>query len=286
MCFSCLFQKMRKTPRGELWISEKILKELGLELTQESLITVSKSIGADICFFSYTSPIQSLPVNSKEMSLLIKKAHDLNLACGVTVDGPFERTVREYGFTEVIKMFYKPDYLKEHLERNTALAAAELKVAVNAGADLLILCDDIAYNRGLYFSPEQFKTVLLPLYHRLRNLINGDKLIGFHSDGNIESIITTLIKEGYSVFSLEPEAMQLVELCRKLPENVIILSGIKAEWLMGPHSGNGDGDNEVTEIIQYIADLKKSCQLVLASSCGLSDIQSLERLKEIYRQVE
>ncbi|NHM27267.1 hypothetical protein G7K71_09770 [Desulfofundulus sp. TPOSR] len=281
-CYSSILEKIkRKIPRGELWISGEILRELGLEQTQESLITLSTSIGADICFFSYTSPVQSLPVNSGEMSLLIKKAHALGLVCGVAVDGPFERTVREHGFMEVIKWFYNPDRLEEQLKKNTALAATELEAADNAGADLLLLCDDIAYTQGLYFSPEQFRSILLPLYRRLRNTISGDKLMGFHSDGNIESIIISLIQEGYSAYSLEPEAMHLVELCRRLPENVIILSGIKAGWLMGPDPD----DNEEAEMLQYINDLKNSCKLILASSCGLPDIRSLERLKKIYRLV-
>nr|WP_279221025.1 uroporphyrinogen decarboxylase family protein [Desulfofundulus salinum] len=215
------------------------------------------------------------------MSHLIKKAHASGLVCGVTVDGPFERTVREHGFMEVIKWFCKPDRLEEQLEKNAALAATELEAADNAGADLLLLCDDIAYTQGLYFSPEQFRSILLPFYRRLRNTISGDKLMGFHSDGNIESIISFLVEEGYSVFSLEPEAMRLVDLCRRLPENVIILSGIKAGWLMGPDPD----DNEEAEMLQYINNLKNSCKLILASSCGLYNIRSLEKLKKIYRLV-
>ncbi|MGB9803563.1 uroporphyrinogen decarboxylase family protein [Desulfofundulus sp.] len=277
--YNSLLQRVkRKIPRGELWISGEVIKESGLEQTQESLVTLSSVIGADVCFFSYTSPIQNLPVNSGEMSVLIKKAHASGLVCGVTVDGPFERTVREHGFMEVMKLFYKTGHLQACLEKNTALAADEIKAADRAGADLIILCDDIAYKRGLYFSPEHFKSILLPLYRRLRNAISSDKLMGFHSDGNVESIIHSLAEEGYLAFSLEPEAMNLSELGLRLPEDAIILSGIKAEWLMGPNL-------EEEEIIQYINDLKNSCKLVLTSSCGLSDMRSLERLKVIYRLV-
>jgi len=281
-CRCTLLQRMeRKIPRGELWISGELLRELGMEQTQESLISLCADIGVDICFLSYTGPVQSIPVYSGEMSLLIKKAHALGLICGVTVDGPFERTTREHGFLEVIKWFYDPARLREQLERNAALAIDELTAADSAGADLLILCDDVAYNRGLYFSPEHFKSILLPLYRKLKKAIRGSKLVGFHSDGNVASIIALLAKEGYSIFSLEPEAMPLADLCRRLPENILILSGIKAEWLMGPDPGN----DETEEMIRYITDLKNRCRLILASSCGLSDVRSLERLKKIYKLV-
>lgn len=278
-----VFQRVKnRIPRGELWISGEIFKGLALEIKQESLITLNKILDADMCFFSYSSPLQNIPAGSGEMSLLIEKARASGLICGVTVDGPFERLVRDYGFMEVIKWFHRPGRLVELLKKNAALAAAELRAADNAGADFLILCDDIAYNRGLYFSPDHFRSLLLPLYRELRNYIRNHKPVGFHSDGNIESVIDDLIDGGFSIFSLEPEAMDLGKICRRLPGDAFILSGIKAAWLMEPDPNN----SKDREIVAYISDLKQGCRLILASACGLYDLQSLERLKRIYRLVE
>lgn len=266
--------------RGELWISGELLLELGFEKKQESLINLSLNIGADICFFSYTSPIEPLSVVSDNMSLLVQKAHSLNLSCGVAVDGPFERTVGEYGFIEVMKWFYETEQLKKELEKNAAIAAEELRAAEEAGADMFILCDDIAYARGLYFSPEHYKSLLLPYYQSLRKILKPFKPVGFHSDGNIQPVIGTLIDSGYSVFSLEPEAVPLMELIPALPSNVVILSGIKAGWLMGP----GTIDDSLPEINEFIYNIKHRYgrNFIMASSCGVSDMQSLERLKVIY----
>lgn len=160
------------------------------------------------------------------------------------------------------------------------IAVEELHAAEKAGADMFILCDDIAYTKGLYFSPEQFKNILLPYYRNLKKSIKGDKPIGFHSDGNIQPIIGTLIDSGYSYFSIEPEALPLDELLTGLPEHVSVLSGIKAEWLMGPDSI----DSKIHEIIQFIQNIKNHYgrKIILGSSCGIADIQSLERLKVIY----
>ena len=275
-----LFKEKKKSriPRGELWISGAILEELGLELTQKSIVTFSNEIDADICFFSYTSPIQQLPVESKEMELNIKKAHDLGLVCGVTVDGPFERTVKEHGFLETMKLFFNQESLDEQLEQYTAMAAAELAAAEKAGADLLILCDDIAYNKGLYFSPQKFMSNLLPLYQKLRNSVK-ETTMGFHSDGNVEPILDCMTDQGYSVFSLEPEAMDLITLSRTLPKNATLLSGIKAEWLMGTEDTFFKNKKD---ILDYIASFNNGCGLVLASLCGLSNVQNLNNLKLLY----
>ncbi|GBF32362.1 uroporphyrinogen-III [Desulfocucumis palustris] len=274
-----LLKMKNKIPRGELWISAETLEVLGLGQSQDSLIDFSINIGADICFFSFTSPIQNLPVDSEKMGRIVGKAHEFNLACGVTVDGPFERAVREHGFIEVIKWFKKVDLLKEHLEKESQLAAREMEEAAKAGADLLILCDDIAYNKGLYFSPVQFVNILIPFYREIISAVKNGRVMGFHSDGNVWPVITPLLEEGFSVFSLEPEAVDLHELSLRLPEDVIILSGIKSGWLMGP----GPEDADPPEVEQYIDNIKRNCKLILASSCGLTGYKSLERLKRIYR---
>jgi uroporphyrinogen decarboxylase len=274
-----LLQKMKnKIPRGELWISAETLEVLGFGQSQYALIDFSINIGADICFFSYTSPIQPLPVDSEKMGLLVSKAHASNLACGVTIDGPFERAVRKHGFMEVIKWFNKVDLLKEHLEKESRLAAREMEEADKAGADLLLLCDDIAYSKGLYFSPVQFLNNILPFYREIISTVKHGNVIGFHSDGDVLPIITPLVEDGFSVFSLEPEAVDLRELNLILPAEVIILSGIKSGWLMAP----GPVDSDLSEVMQYVENIKRNCKLILASSCGITGHQSVERLKKIY----
>lgn len=277
----CLLKekKISRVLRGELWISGTVLDELGLERKQDSIVTISREIDANLCFLSYTNPIQQLSVGSKEMEINIKKAHALELFCGVTVDGPFERTVKEHGFEETMKLFFNEKHLNSQLEKHTAVTAFELAAAEKAGADLLILCDDIAYTQGLYFSPQKFKSNILPLYKKLRNLVK-ETAMGFHSDGNVESILNLLLDHEYTMFSLEPEAMDLVTLSRVLPSNIALMSGIKSDWLM--NSGFNLHQNK-KEILFYIEELSKGCGLILSSLCGLSNTASLNQLKLLYR---
>ena len=275
-----LYLKEQRTglPRGELWYSGAVLAELGLAPAQESIVTLSYEIGADLCCLSYTNPVQQLAIESPQMELAINKAHALQLLCGVAVDGPFERTVKAQGFAETMKLFYQEDRLAGLLNQHAEAAAAELAAAEKAGADWLILCDDIAYSRGLYFSPAKFQSNLGPLYQKLRHAAKKT-VMGFHSDGNVAAILNLLIDQGYSFFSLEPEAMDLVVLSRALPEQITLLSGIKAQWLMQPNYNFAENKQE---ILDYIASLSTGCNLIIASLCGIANMAGLNNLKQLY----
>lgn len=267
--------------RGELWVAGDVLRELGLTQRQYSLIDLAVRAGWDICFFSYSSPIQQVEKTSGEMEDMIKLGHACGLACGVTVDGPFERLVGKLGFMEVMSLFQDEAALRDALQQETLLAAEELAAAERAGADLLVLCDDIAYNRGLYFSPVDYKNLILPLYRQLKGTVGGDTPLGFHSDGNIESIIAGLYKEGYTFFSVEPEAMDLIGLSASLPREIVFISGIKADWLMDPDIE----EKETDSIKEYIYSLVSGRKVILSSACGIARLSNLDRLKRIYRLI-
>lgn len=269
----------RKIPRGELWVAGEVLHAMGLPERQESLIALAARLGADYCFFSYTSPLESLPPEGGAMERLVQKAHAAGLRCGVTVDGPFERAVAEHGFMEVLHWFARPDGLKDRFQETAARAAAELAAAARTGADLLILCDDIAYNRGPYFSPAQFQSALLPLYRQMIAPLPAGLSLGFHSDGQVSAVLPLLAAAGFTVFNLEPEAMPPDELARCLPRQATLLGGIPAAWLMGP----GTVAEQAADIGRQIAGLQQSRPLILASACGLSSADQLERLQQIYR---
>jgi uroporphyrinogen decarboxylase len=282
--YNLLFKRAKgRIPRGELFIAREVLKELGREQTREALVALCAETGADLCFLSYGGSFGEMPVRAEEMALLVEKAHSLGMLCGVAVDGPFERTAGEHGFLEVLRWFGDPPRLREHLEESAEKAAAELAAAGNAGADLLVLCDDVAYGRGLYFSPAQFAEILFPFYRLLKKEAGDGRPVGFHSDGNVAPVVPHLVEAGYAFFSLEPEAVPLEDLGRRLPEGVFILSGIKAQWLTGP--APEEREEVEKEIIRYITGLKNACRLVLASACGIFDRGGLERLKRIYALV-
>ena len=69
-----------------------------------------------------------------------------------------------------------------------------------------LIGDDIAGNDSLFLSPDDFRQWLLPQYLRLLDLAhaNGIKSVGFHSDGDIMSIMPDLACAGFSFVSYQP----------------------------------------------------------------------------------
>lgn len=149
-----------------------------------------------------------------------------------------------------------------------------MTMAGEAGPDLIMICDDIAYRQGLFFSPRMFEDMLLPHYRKLISSTCGEPVLGFHSDGNIEAVAGLLCRVGFSVFSLEPEAMDLVGIRAVLSREAVIMSGIKADWLMDPRR-----DAEEQEILDYISALAAGGGLILASCCGVYEAGGLAKLR-------
>ena len=144
-----------------------------------------------------------------------------------------------------------------------------------AGADLIILADDLAYDGGLYFSPALFDRLLMDHY---RLMLRRRRPMGFHSDGDLTHLLPALTKAGFSCFSLEPEATSPRTVWQRFGRQVTLLSGIPAAWLATPVRSS--------EVLPELVDLAHSGSLVLASACGLFEPSFIENLKMIYRLSE
>lgn len=86
--------------------------------------------------------------------------------------------------------------------------------------------------------------------------------VGFHSDGDLSSIIPGLVGTGFSYFSLEPETKDLKQILSNYKSQVFIMSGIRADWLYG----NNTADKPTTDFPGKLPVLLKQGKLVLSSS--------------------
>ena len=83
-----------------------------------------------------------------------------------------------------------------------------VKQAINAGADIIVLGDDYAHNRGTLFSPMDFRTFILPRLQKMVDTIHAEgALVVKHSDGNIMKILDDIVDTGIDGLNpIEPVA--------------------------------------------------------------------------------
>lgn len=267
--------------KGELWINPEILQSLGLKKRQLSLIKAAVALKADFCFFSFKSPIEDISTNSRYMHQLGEEARRNNLGFGITIDGPFERVVNEYGFMDAMPIIRDTEKFKNALKEHVKNIRAELRQACEVASDLIIICDDVAYNRGLYISPKIFEHLIIPVYQELIGQVKDKFCLGFHSDGDIEAILPSLIRTGFRIFSLEAEAMDLVRLKKEILSKYIIMSGLKAKWLFD----DGWLLSEKEQLLSFVKGLYGENGLILSSTCGLYHESNIRKIKQIYELV-
>jgi uroporphyrinogen decarboxylase len=97
------------------------------------------------------------------------------------------------------------------LDRVTEMAIGKAAIFAKAGADIILLGDDIGMQQTVMMNPELYRHWLKP---RLRQVINAAKVINptvlvhYHSCGFIEPFIPDLIEAGVDVLNpVQPECM-------------------------------------------------------------------------------
>jgi uroporphyrinogen decarboxylase len=152
----------------------------------------------------------------------------------LSVLDPFEATWHKVGPEQQLMLLaLDPDFLRDMYESDTALleAAWEDLSARGLQPDALWIFGDIAYNKGLLFSPKHYRQVLMPYHCRLCDLAHrhGCQVI-YHSDGDVSQAIPLLIEAGIDcLHPLEVKAgMDVLALKRDWGDRLAFMGNIDA----------------------------------------------------------
>ena len=265
--------------RGELFVTPKVLAEVGCHQTPAEMVDFFSSIGADLCFYNWTE--SSEPSDFREMMEL---CHQNGLGFGLTMDGPFERLAQTGDLFSLLQdIGTNASALRNRIADKVEEFKKDLEAIETFQQGPILICEDIAYDQGLYFSPAIFRESLLPVYQRvMTNPLLGGALWGWHSDGNLSAILPDLVKLGIRFFSLETECVDLVKFKRNYRDQVTLIAGLPTAWLVEEDWE----DEEKLPWIEEIGPLVHEGGLILSSTCGIYDAHSLQQLKKIYHALE
>lgn len=148
-----------------------------------------------------------------------------------------------------------PQLAHQVLEIVNEFAVALARRAVRAGADVVMLGDDYAYNSGPMMSPAMFKSFIQPRLARVVSAIHeeGASCIK-HSDGNLWPILDMIIDTGVDAINpMEPVAgMDIADIKKRYGQRVCLIGNIDCGELLS-HGTEEDVVRAVRQTIQQAA---------------------------------
>jgi hypothetical protein len=266
--------KVSPPPRAELWIAPAVLASEGLPNTAQGVATLAARLGADLSFLSCSGP-QALTNDAAVLRVAVEAVHASGLACGALVNGPWQRLTEAEGLEPALRQLVADGDIEGRIAALAKQVELDFDAWDEAGVDLIMLADDLAYAGGAFFSPALFHHLLLPHYKELLLAPRRRLPVGLHSDGDLSRMLPELVQAGFSCFSLEPEAISPNAVWQRFGHAVTLLSGIPAAWLTMPVPPS--------DVLCGLSDLACGGSLILASACGLWEPSSVDSLKTIYR---
>lgn len=187
--------------------------------------------------------------------------------------------IETHGFFNVLLSMKKNPSLFSN-RAATLLKEVEKKsqAARNSGFRAIAVTDDIAGNKGLLFSFNDFMKLVRPIYKQIAEIIKENNLYAFfHSDGNITEIIPSLIEVGYDcVHPVDAQSgLSLYSLENNFGRQMTFMGHIDLlSW---------NEDRIVQEIGRAEKEFKNG-GLILGSAGGLSMETGEDKLRVLYPQ--
>lgn len=177
------------------WIPPGVLRALtfesGIERLGEALEAVATAFGADAAF---------VPAAEPWAAEAVARLRDAGVAALWAVGGVMGRAGEMLGWSEALRLSAAdPGALAYTLDDALHHALADVRAGVVAGADAVVVADDLAAAEGWLVSPDYALEALVPCYHRLATEIGDAGLPAiFHSDGDVRALYPAIARAGFS----------------------------------------------------------------------------------------
>ncbi len=224
---------------GLSWIPEPVLDRVAAETDSAggsaSLAALAASIPVDLAF---------VDAGLSDAAEAVTALHEVDVAAIWAVEGVFSRVARTLGWTETLRATAaEPGVLAARLDEALHEALQSARRARDAGADALLVGDDLAGPAGPFLSPDYVLDALLPAYRRLA-LEAGEMSVPalFHSDGEIRALLPGLSRAGYAgvhLAGLDADAFEGAAASARRA-GLVVLGGIAAATVAGGARAAGE----------------------------------------------
>ena len=156
----------------------------------DEIVETTRSLSLDFAFVA---------ADNVDAAELVAELHSLDAAAVWAVPGVLGRVAESLGWVEVLRFSVsEPGSLAVPLAEALHDALESARAGVSAGADCVLVADDLAGATGPLVSPDYALDALLPCYRSIASEVSGGAVAAFHSDGDVRVLMPALAHAGYS----------------------------------------------------------------------------------------
>lgn len=200
-------------------------------------------------------PMEPDPADLVMLHYLIQKM-GRDVAHFFTLPGPFRFSWQLRGGMEKLLLDYMrdPDLVHTLARMTTDFCKAAVGLAADAGADVIVLEGDLAFNTNTLMSPDQYRRFVKPYHAEIVEFCHSRRLrVVKHSDGNLWPILEDLVEVGFDgIHPIQPQCMDIGQVKARLQGRTAVLGNIDCSFLL-PFGTPEEVDAAVKETIRKAA---------------------------------
>jgi len=218
----------------------------------------------DLVSYRPPDPANS-PVIEKIRKLKQRYPHGEKAICCVGESGWAPAVFLRGGLENLLLDFaLRPDFVKDLMKIGTEYYCELYRLAVPAGADVVLLGDDYSDKNGPMMSPKQFVDLILPSDAAVVSAVKraGAYCIK-HTDGDIRMIMDHLVETGLDCLGpLEPVAgMELAPILDRYPGKITVMGNLSVDLL-----SRGSEEDVVREVKRTLATVSATGPHIMSSA--------------------
>jgi len=277
------FERVDRIPKGEFYLEDGFVAELlGLKenVTFRDRVEACEVCGLDALAFS---PSSSLREKDRIWDDLKQWRAETDFFIFALIDGPFQGTAKLFpSFTDFLLAIARRDPILPALVTEAVASSVELGLnALSAGANGIIIADDIAYQGGTLISPAALRKYFFPNLTELVEVLRAPTApIFFHADGDLSLVLSDIINSGVDgLHSLDFSSLTDIANVRVATENILCLMG-------GYDLGWFSEENRTEKASELLAAASGGSGYIFGSSAGiLGGELPVQQVTEVYQYV-
>jgi uroporphyrinogen decarboxylase len=250
-------------------------------LAFDQRLAVVEQLDLDVATVSFSAGWGALaqPDDDEALAQLTRWTGEGSRYVLALIDGPFSYAAKARGLNMLAHYSRGAPHVAGDLYRRGADECCVVAQAVrDAGADGVILGEDIAYNASTFLSPDDLRA---HYFVELRRAAADIQALGmsvfFHSDGNLNAVLDDLAGCGLDgLQGLEAEAgMQMAAVRARVGPALVLWGNLSFDFLSQPRT-----DAEIGQVGEV-----NDARVIFGSSAGLVQGMHPDTVRRAYRAV-